>query len=112
MYEQFESMKSMGPFTRLLKMIPGMTYNVPEEMMETAEETIKKWRVIIQSMTPEEREKPKNLSRSRIRRVAHGSGTQEKDVRELLERYKMLRRMMKTMRRKKLPFFGKQFPTP
>ncbi|KPV64564.1 MAG: Signal recognition particle 54 kDa protein [Candidatus Bathyarchaeota archaeon BA2] len=110
MYEQFESMKSMGPIRRLLKMIPGMSYNIPEEMMEMAEDTLKKWRVIIQSMTPEEREKPKTLSASRIRRVARGSGTKEKEVKELLERYNMLRKMMKTLRRKRLPFFGKGLP--
>lgn len=108
MYEQFESMKSMGPLRHVLKMIPGMTYNIPEEMMEMAEDTLKKWRVIIQSMTPEEREKPKILSASRIRRVARGSGTREKEVKELLERYNMLRKMMKTLRRKRLPFFGKK----
>ncbi len=110
MYEQFESMKSMGPLRHLLKMIPGMTYNVPEEMMEMAEDTLKKWRVIIQSMTPQEREKPKTLSASRIRRVARGSGTKEKEVKELLERYNMLRKMMKTIRRKRFPFFGKGLP--
>ncbi len=109
MYEQFESMKSMGPLSRILKMIPGFSYNVPEEMMDMAEDTIKKWRVIIQSMTSEEREKPKILSKSRIRRVARGSGTKEKDVRDLLGRYNMLRRMMKTMRRKRFPFLGKGF---
>jgi len=108
MYEQFESMKSMGPLRHVLKMIPGMTYNIPEEMMELAEDTLKKWRVIIQSMTPEEREKPKILSTSRIRRVARGSGTKEKEVKELLERYNMMRKMMKTLRRKRLPFFGKK----
>jgi len=110
MYEQFESMKSMGPLRHLLKMIPGMSYNIPEEMMEMAEDTLKKWRVIIQSMTPEEREKPKILSASRIRRVARGSGTKEKEVKELLERYSMMRKMMKTLRRKRLPFFGKGLP--
>ena len=111
MYEQFESMKSLGPLRRILKMIPGMTYNIPEEMMEMAEDTLKKWRVIIQSMTPEEREKPKILSASRLRRVARGSGTKEKEVKELLERYNMLRKMMKSLRRKRLPFFGKGLPT-
>jgi len=110
MYEQFESMKSMGPLRRLLKMIPGITHNIPEEMMDTAEDALKKWRVIIQSMTPEERDKPKILSASRIRRVARGSGTKEKEVKELLERYNMLRKMMKTLRRKRLPFFGKGLP--
>ncbi len=110
MYEQFESMKKMGPLKGLLKMIPGMSYNIPDEQMNMAEDALKRWRVIIQSMTPKEREKPKILSSSRIRRVARGSGTTEKEVKELIKQYNNMRKMMKTFRRKKLPFFGKGFP--
>lgn len=110
MYEQFESMKKVGPLRHLLKMIPGMSYNIPDEQMELAEDALKRWRVIIQSMTPKEREKPKILSSSRIRRVARGSGTTEKEVKELLTQYNNMRKMMKTFRRKRLPFFGKGLP--
>lgn len=111
MYEQFEAMKSLGPFGRLLKMLPGFTYNIPEEMMKITEDRLKKWPVIIQSMTPEERENPKILTSSRIRRVARGSGTSEKEVKELLQTYSMMRKMVKTLRRKRIPFLGKRFPT-
>ncbi len=110
MYEQFESMKKMGPLRGLLKMIPGMSYNIPDEQMNMAEDALKKWRVIIQSMTPKEREKPKILSSSRVRRVARGSGTTEKEVKELLKQYNNMKKMMKSFRRKKLPFFGKGLP--
>lgn len=110
MYEQFESMKKMGPLKGLLKMIPGMSYNIPDEKMNMAEDALKKWRVIIQSMTPKEREKPKILSSSRIRRVAKGSGTTEKEVKELLKQYNNMKKIMKTFRRKRIPFFGKGFP--
>jgi signal recognition particle subunit SRP54 len=111
MYEQFEAMKGMGALRKLLKMIPGMSYNVPEEMLDTAEDRLEKWRVMIQSMTPEERENPKIFNASRIRRVARGSGTSDKEVKELLKQYVLMRRMMKTLRRKKkLPFLGKGMP--
>ncbi len=110
MYEQFESMKKVGPLRHLLKMIPGMSYNIPEDQMNMAEDALKRWRVIIQSMTPKEREKPKILSSSRIRRVARGSGTTEKEVKELLTQYNNMKKMMKTFRRKRLPFFGKGLP--
>jgi signal recognition particle subunit SRP54 len=111
MYEQFEAMKGMGPFKHLLKMLPGMSYNIPDEMIETAQGKLEKWRVIIQSMTPKERENPKIFSSPRIRRVARGSGTTEKEVKELLQQYSMMRRMMKQLRRKKLPFLmGKKLP--
>jgi len=112
MYEQFESMKSLGPFRHLLKLVPGFSYNIPEDMMEMAEDRLKKWKVIIESMTPQERENPKIFTSSRVRRVARGSGTNEKEVKELLKQYSMMKKMMKTLRRKRLPFFGKKFPMP
>ena len=113
MYDQFESMKKVGPLKGLLKMIPGMSYNIPDDQMNLAEDALKKWRVIIQSMTIKEREKPKILSSSRIRRVARGSGTTEKDVKQLLTQYNQMKKMMKSFRRKRIPSFfgGKGFPT-
>jgi signal recognition particle subunit SRP54 len=113
MYEQFEAMKGMGPFRKVMKMLPGMSYNVPDEMLNTAEDRLEKWRVIIQSMRTEEKENPKIFSSSRIKRVARGSGTSEKDVKELLKQYVMMRKMLKMFKRKKkLPFnIGQGFPT-
>ena len=74
-------------------------------MLNTAEGRLEKWGVIIQSMTPEERDNPKVLNPSRAKRVARGSGTTEKEVKELLKQYAMMRKMLKMMKRKKkLPF--------
>ena len=112
MYEQFEAFKGMGPFRKILKMLPGMSYDIPEDKLNMAEEHLEKWRVIIQSMRPEEKENPKIFNSSRVRRVARGSGTTEKDVKELLKQYVMMRRMLKMFKRKKrLPFLGKGLPT-
>jgi len=111
MYEQFEAMKGMGPFRKLLQMLPGMSYDIPEDKLKMAEDHLEKWRVMIQSMTQEEKDNPKIFNASRIKRVARGSGTGEKEVKELLKQYSMMRRMLKTLRRKKkLPFFGKGLP--
>jgi signal recognition particle subunit SRP54 len=116
MYEQFQAVKKMGPFGKVLKMIPGMSSSdVPEEMLNTAEGRLEKWGVIIQSMTPEEKENPKLLNSSRAKRIARGSGTTEKDVKELLKQYIMMRKMLKMFKhKKKLPFGlggGKGMPT-
>jgi signal recognition particle subunit SRP54 len=63
-------------------------------------------------MRVEEKENPKVFSSSRIRRVARGSGTAEKDVKDLLKQYVMMRKMLKMFKRKKrLPFMGKGMPT-
>ena len=112
MYEQFEAVKGMGPFRKIFKMLPGMSYDVPDDMLNMAEDRLEKWRVIIQSMRPEEKDNPKLLNSSRVRRVARGSGTTERDVKDLLKQYTMMRKMMKMFKRKKkLPFMGKGFPT-
>jgi signal recognition particle subunit SRP54 len=113
MYEQFEAVKGMGPFRKIFKMLPGMSYDIPEDMLNTAEDRLEKWRVIIQSMRTEEKENPKILNASRVRRVARGSGTSERDVKDLVKQYAMMRKMLKMFKRKKkLPFMGgKGFPT-
>jgi signal recognition particle subunit SRP54 len=112
MYEQFEAVKGMGPFRKIFKMLPGMSYDIPEDMLNTAEDRLEKWRVIIQSMRPEEKENPKILNSSRVRRVARGSGTSERDVKDLIKQYAAMRKMLKMFKRKKkLPFMGKGFPT-
>jgi signal recognition particle subunit SRP54 len=112
MYEQFEAVKGMGPFRKIFKMLPGMSYDIPEDILNTAEDRLGKWRVIIQSMKPAEKENPKILNSSRIRRVARGSGTSERDVKDLIKQYAMMRKMLKMFKRKKkLPFMGKGFPT-
>src|SRR5512136_1666209 len=106
MYEQFAAVKNMGPFSKVMKMLPGMSgSNIPDDMLNTAEGRLDTWQVIIQSMTPEEKENPKLLNSSRARRIARGSGTSEKEVKELLKQYLMMKKMLKMFKRKKkLPF--------
>jgi len=37
MYEQFEAVKSMGPFKKVMQMLPGMSNKVPDDMLNVAE---------------------------------------------------------------------------
>lgn len=98
LYSQLEAMRKLGPLKRVLSMIPGFGYELPGEVFDVAEERLDRWRFIIQSMTPQERENPRILNASRIRRIARGSGTGEKDVRELIKQYNTMRRMLKQLR--------------
>ncbi|UCH02093.1 MAG: signal recognition particle protein [Candidatus Bathyarchaeota archaeon] len=108
MYEQMESMKSMGPLKHILKMIPNMGYRLPENALDEAEDRLKKWHYIIQSMTKEERDDPKILSSSRIKRVARGSGTSEKEVKKLIKQYFTMRKFMRSIGKRKMPPFLKK----
>ncbi len=109
MYDQFEAMQNMGPLQKVLGMIPGFSYQLPTDEVENAEERLENWKVIIQSMTTDEKEDPKILSRSRIQRVARGSGRNEREVRELIKQYNTMRKMLKQMKgsrrmRRQMPF--------
>ncbi len=96
--EQIEAIRQMGPLTKLIQMIPGLGFKLPEEMVEMQEQKFKKYRIIVQSMTPEERLNPEIINDSRIRRIARGSGTKEEEVRELLSHYKKLKKVMKKLK--------------
>ena len=98
MYQQFEAMRSMGPLQKVLSMIPGFSYQLPDSELELAEERLDRWKYIIESMTPEEREDPKILNASRMRRIARGSGTDEKEVRELIKQYNAMRKMLRQLK--------------
>ena len=45
----------------------------------------------------EEMQNPEIIRRERIERIARGSGTKTEDVRELLNYYKKMKKVMKTM---------------
>ena len=57
-----------------------------------------KYRVIMDSMTQQEKDEPLLLKSQRIRRIARGSGTTEKDVKELLNQWNRSRKMMRGMK--------------
>lgn len=99
---QLMDMRKLGPLDKLLSRLPlpGIP-NIKEAELEKMEEQLDKWSAIIKSMTKEERENPGILDSSRIRRIARGSGTTEKDVKTLLQQYNLTKRMMKSMKRAK-----------
>jgi len=101
MVSQFKEMRKLGPLRKIIGKlpIPGLP-NIPPDQMDKAEEQLSKWLVIVQSMTAEEKKRPRTINSSRARRIARGSGVMERDVKNLLKQYNMARRLMKAWRRK------------
>ncbi len=64
--------------------------------LDKAEDRVKVYKSIIQSMTGKEKADPDSINSSRLKRIARGSGRTEKDVRELLSRYKQMKSLVKT----------------
>jgi signal recognition particle subunit SRP54 len=97
--DQLKSLQKMGSLSKVMEMIPGAAgMKIPRDMLEVQEDKMKKWRHIIDSMTPEERQHPDTIRTSRIQRIARGSGTSESDVRGLLRYYAQTRKVMKLAR--------------
>ena len=109
MYAQLEAMQRMGPLKQVLQMIPGLGYSLPDDAVKVGEEKLKRYRIIMDSMTEEELEKPEIINYSRIKRIARGSGTSTADVRELLNQYNQMKKMFKSMDKRKLAKMAKKF---
>jgi signal recognition particle subunit SRP54 len=84
----------MGPIDKVLDMM-GLKAKLPKEMVETSEEKLSKYKYIMDSMTKKEKQDPDQITTSRIERIAKGSGTTEKDARELLKQFKLMKKMLK-----------------
>jgi signal recognition particle subunit SRP54 len=89
-YKQMRAAKKMGPLDSVLSMM-GIK-DLPKEALKTSEERLEKFEAIISAMTKKERKEPQlfKKQKTRILRVANGSGTDEKDVRELLNQFEKL----------------------
>ncbi|MFH1172807.1 MAG: signal recognition particle receptor subunit alpha, partial [Nanoarchaeota archaeon] len=94
--EQIKSMRKMGPLSKVAEMVPGLSgMKIPDGMLDIQEEKMTKWQYMIDSMTKDERENPETIKQNRIIRIAHGSGTSDIEVRELLKYYKQIKKIMK-----------------
>lgn len=103
MYTQMETMKGLGSLSNILKMVPGMSLRLKDKSLDDAEDKLRRWGYVIQSMTKDEKNDPKILNASRINRIARGSGTDKKDVKELISRYNAMKKMMKSFGKRRVP---------
>ncbi len=94
-YDQLQKIKNMGPLKDLMGMIPGVGSQIRD--LDVDDEAFKHIEAIIMSMTLEERARPDLLNGMRRRRIARGSGTEVRDVNQLLKQFRQMKKMMKTM---------------
>jgi signal recognition particle subunit SRP54 len=85
----------MGPLQDLLEKLPGFADAIPEGFQIDEKELIRT-KAMVSSMTRQERSNVVLFrdQPTRLDRVAKGSGTDKKDVAELLKRFVMMRQMM------------------
>jgi signal recognition particle subunit SRP54 len=98
MYDQMDMLSGMGSLRKVAEMLPGGfpgKGKVKQEDMDSTENKLQKFRIIMDSMTDEEMNDPTIVRASRIKRIARGSGVENRDVKELLKYYNMTKKMMK-----------------
>ncbi|MGH7424872.1 MAG: signal recognition particle protein [Candidatus Methylomirabilales bacterium] len=97
---QIQQVKKMGGIADLLKMMPGIPGLGRLSDVAVGEDDVRRIEAIIRSMTPEERADSRLVSGTRRARIARGSGTQVREVNELLKQFEAARRMMRAFTRK------------
>ncbi len=113
MREQMEALTKMGPLGKVMEMVPGMSGMMKKDQVEETQTRLEKFKVLMNSMTKEELENPKIIKRSRINRIAKGSGSDPQEIRELLKQYNQSRKMManlggnRRMQQRMMKQFGK-----
>lgn len=100
--KQIVQMKKMGSFSQILSHLPagGPFKNISKINID--DKKILHFEAIINSMTPEEREKPKIINGSRRRRIAMGCGRPVSEVNQLLKQFLEMKKMMKKSQFQKL----------
>jgi signal recognition particle subunit SRP54 len=93
--DQIQTLQKMGPLGDLVAKLPFFQEGgLPEGPIDDSE--FRKAKTLIQSMTREERRRPSLVERdsSRRRRICKGSGSSPKELKELLNKYQMMRNLM------------------
>lgn len=115
MYDVWDQMNKPGLFRKFFDSMPmaagGMKKDIDDQFFDESEVKLKRYKVIMDSMTYYEMENPDVIKGSRVERIANGSGYNTSDVKELLKDYKRVKDMVKNIRgnRKILSIMKKQF---
>ena len=94
MYQQMAAVNKMGPLQKVMSMVPGFSSIEDKINYEESQKRLVMFRVIMDSMTKEEKDEPNLIKGKRIERIAMGAGVSPHDVRGLLKQYNQSKKMM------------------
>ncbi len=103
--DQMKMMRKMGSLSSILGMLPGIDKKALKNV-NIDERELDRVQAIVLSMTPKERRNPKIINGQRRKRIAAGSGTSVQQVNRLIKQFAEMRKMMKKMKRGKMPDIG------
>ena len=97
MYQQMAAVSKMGPLQKVMSMIPGFSNMEDKINYEESQKRLAMYKVIMDSMTKEEKDEPNLIKGKRIERVAMGAGVSTHEVRGLLKQYNQSKKMMSSI---------------
>ena len=109
---QMQQMKKIGSIGGILKFLPNMSDKINDSQIENIEEKIKKWAVLLSSMTRKERRYPNIIKKQieRKKRITDGSGCKIDELNKLLVQWEKAKTKMeeigKQIKSGKNPFFN------
>ncbi|MCI0570260.1 MAG: signal recognition particle protein [Myxococcaceae bacterium] len=92
---QIRMVRKMGPLKDLLEKFP--MFGEMTEQLNPDDKELSKIEALYDSMTERERLRPELIQRSRMERIAKGSGRKVEDVKELLGKFTMMQQVMGTI---------------
>ncbi|WP_391591544.1 Signal recognition particle protein Ffh [[Mycoplasma] cavipharyngis] len=113
--QQMREIKKIGSLNSILAMMPNNKINLSENRINDIELKMKRWEIIMSSMTLKERRNPKLFKKdaSRKIRVIKGSGCLPDDLNKLLKKWdeskKQLDTLVKNLKKGQNPFGNLSF---
>ncbi|MHA0314902.1 signal recognition particle protein [Mesomycoplasma ovipneumoniae] len=97
--------QKIGKFSKIIKMIPGLSGKINASQIDEVEEKMKLYKILISSMTHEERKKPKLLKNpSRRNRIIRGSGRTGAEFNRLINEFESMSKKMSEFSSKNINF--------
>lgn len=109
--DQMVQIRKMGSLTDLIGMIPGIGQAKQLKNLKVNEKELVRIEAIINSMTPQERQKHSILNGSRRKRISKGSGTSVQDINRLIKNYTQAVKMMKKITKGGMRDLAKSMPS-
>ncbi|WP_337903851.1 signal recognition particle protein [Mesomycoplasma ovipneumoniae] len=97
--------QKIGKFSKIIKMIPGLSGKINASQIDEVEQKMKLYKILISSMTHEERKKPKLLKNpSRRNRIIRGSGRTGAEFNRLINEFESMSKRMSEFSSKNINF--------
>ena len=93
--KQLKSIRRMGPMKQILGLLPGVGAALKNAQID--DKQFDRIEAIASSMTKHERDDIGLLGKSRVKRIAVGSGTNQQEVNRFVKQFQMMKKMSKQM---------------